>query len=160
MAKTRWEQVRSDWALLTLYQRFESVVALVLTTLIAMIIVVALYDLAKQVIMGLIFGVIDPLNQNVFQVIFGEVLTVLIALEFNHTLQFTVARQQSIIQTKVVLLISLLALSRKVIVLDLDRTGPGELIGLAALTLALGGVYWMMRERDDRVTGIPKMPAG
>jgi uncharacterized membrane protein (DUF373 family) len=161
MAKqTRWAQVRSDWALLTFYQRFESVVALVLTTLIAMIIVVALYDLAKQVIMGLIFGVIDPLNQNVFQVIFGEVLTVLIALEFNHTLQFTVARQQSIIQTKVVLLISLLALSRKVIVLDLERTTPGELLGLAALTLALGVVYWMMRERDDRVVGIPKMPAG
>jgi len=31
--------------------------------------------------------------------------------------------------------------------------------GLASLTLALGVVYWMMRERDDRVPGIPKAPA-
>jgi uncharacterized membrane protein (DUF373 family) len=86
----------------------------------------------------------------VFQTVFGEVLTVLIALEFNHTLQFVVGRHESIIQTKVVLLIALLALSRKFIVLDLEKAPPGELLGLAAVTLSLGVVYWLMRERDDR----------
>jgi uncharacterized membrane protein (DUF373 family) len=161
MAKqSRWQQIRSDWAVLTLYQRFESVVALVLTGIVALIIVVALYHLASQVVSGLLFGVLDPLDQRVFQLVFGEVLTVLIALEFNHTLQFVVARQESIIQTKVVVLISLLALARKVIVIDLDQVKPGELVGLAALTLALGAVYWLMRERDDRIARIPKMPAG
>ncbi len=161
MAKvTQWQRLRQDWEVLTLYQRFESVVAIVLTAVIALVIVVALYHLARQVILGLVFGVMDPLDQNVFQVVFGEVLTVLIALEFNHTLQFVVARKESIIQTKVVLLISLLALARKVIVLDLDKVAGGELLGLGALTLALGTVYWMMRERDDRVTGLPKAPAG
>jgi uncharacterized membrane protein (DUF373 family) len=160
MAKqTRWEQLRTEWSLMTLYQRFEGIVALVLTFVIAVVIAVALFHLATRVLGGLLFGILDPLDQAVFQVIFGEVLTVLIALEFNHTLQFVVARQQSIIQTKVVLLISLLALARKVIVLELDKTSPGELLGLAALTLSLGIVYWMMRERDDRVVGIPKMPA-
>lgn len=160
MAKqTRWEQLRSDWGVLTLYQRFESIVALVLTTVIAIVIVVALYNLVKQVIGSLIIGA-DPLDQRVFQTIFGEVLTVLIALEFNHTLQFVVARQQSIIQTKVVLLIALLALARKVIVLDVDVTLPAELFGLAALIVALGAVYWMMRERDDRVAGSPKTTSG
>jgi uncharacterized membrane protein (DUF373 family) len=161
MAKiTQWQRVRQDWALLTLYQRFESVVALALTTVVALVIMVSLYHLARQVILGLVLGVLDPLDQKVFQAVFGEVLTVLIALEFNHTLQFVVTRQESIIQTKVVLLISLLALARKVIVLDLDKVASGELLGLAALTLALGAVYWMMRERDDRRAGVPKAPAG
>ena len=41
-----------------------------------------------------------------------------IALEFNHTLQYAVKREQSIIQTKVVLLIALLAMARKFIILD------------------------------------------
>ncbi len=27
----------------------------------------------------------------------------------------------------------------------------GELLGLAAITLTLGIVYWLMRERDDRL---------
>jgi uncharacterized membrane protein (DUF373 family) len=157
--KTRWEQLRDEWSTLSVYQRFESLVALVLTAVIGMIIVVALFRLASQVVIGLVFGVLDPLDQNAFQLIFGEVLTVLIALEFNHTLQFVVARQQSIIQTKIVLLISVLALARKFIILDLDRTTPGELLGLAALMFALGGVYWLMRERDDRVAGVAKMPA-
>jgi uncharacterized membrane protein (DUF373 family) len=152
--------MRTEWAVLTLYQRFESVVALVLTGVVALIILVALIHLASQVIRGLVFGMLDPLDQNVFQLVFGHVLTVLIALEFNHTLQFVVARQESIIQTKVVVLISMLALARKVIVLDLDKTAPDELLGLAALTLALGAVYWMMRERDDRTARSAKIPAG
>jgi uncharacterized membrane protein (DUF373 family) len=160
MAKqTRWQQLISEWELLTLYQRFESVVALVLTAIIALIIVVSLVRLTVSVVSGLLFGVLDPLDQDAFQTVFGEVLTLLIALEFNHTLQFVVTRSQSIIQTKVVLLISLLALARKVIVLDLRETAAGELLGLAALTLALGAVYWMMRERDDRLASVPKMPA-
>jgi uncharacterized membrane protein (DUF373 family) len=160
MAKlTRWKQLRDGWTTLTLYQRFESLVALALTVVIAIVIVVALIRLGIQVISGLVLGALDPLDQGVFQTVFGEVLTVLIALEFNHTLQFVVARQESIIQTKVVLLIALLALARKIVVIDLRASSPGELLGLAALTLALGVVYWLMRERDDRVAGVPKMPA-
>ena len=30
----------------------------------------------------------------------------------------------------------------------------------AVLTLALGAVYRMMRERDDRIAGAPRVPAG
>ena len=61
------------------------------------------------------------------------------------------AREQSIIQIKVVLLIAILALARKFIVLDLHEVATGELLGFAAITLALGIVYWLMRERDDRL---------
>ena len=94
---------------------------------------------------------LDPFDQAVFQSVFGEILTLLIALEFNHTLQYVVAREQSIIQIKVVLLIAILALARKFIVLDLHEVAAGELLGLAAITLALGIVYWLMRELDDRL---------
>src|SRR5436190_1483037 len=105
MAKqTRLEQLRDEWSVLSLYQRFESLVALTLTGIIAIVIVVALFRLALSVITGLLVGALDPLDQGVFQLVFGEVLT---------------------------LLISLLALARKVIVLDLKETAAGELLGLA-----------------------------
>ena len=100
---------------------------------------------------GLLLGVLDPLDHGIFQTVFGEILTLLIALEFNHTLQFVVSRQQSIIQTKIVLLIALLAIARKFIVLDLGNVEAAQLLGLAAITLALAIAYWLMRERDDRV---------
>jgi uncharacterized membrane protein (DUF373 family) len=83
--------------------------------------------------------------------VFGEILTLLIALEFNHTLQYVVKRQQSIIQTKIVLLIALLAIARKFIVLDLGGVDAAQLLGLAAIMLSLGIAYWLIRERDDRI---------
>ena len=146
-----WSHLRTQWAVLSYYQRFEGLVALVLTLVIALIILVALFRLTSSVITGLLFGVLDPLDPGIFQSVFGEILTLLIALEFNHTLQYVVKRQQSIIQTKVVLLIALLAIARKFIVLDLGSVDAAQLLGLAAITLGLGIAYWLIRERDDRI---------
>jgi len=146
-----WTRLQTRWAVLSHYQRFESFVALVLTLVIGLVILVALFRLTFGVVAGLLLGVLDPLDHRVFQAVFGEVLTLLIALEFNHTLQYVVKREQSIIQTKVVLLIALLAVARKFIVLDLHDVDTSQLLGLAAVTLALGIAYWLMRERDDRL---------
>ena len=142
--------MKDNWALLSYYQRFESTVALVLTVVIAMIVMVALYRLGKSVISGLLLGALDPLDHKVFQQVFGDIMTLLIALEFNHTLQYVVTREQGIIQTKVVLLIGLLALARKFIILDLSEVSAGQMLGLAAITLVLGVSYWLLSERDER----------
>jgi len=157
---TAWLEWKTQWSTLSLFQRFESSVALVLTVLIALVVLVALFRLIVSVVTGLVFGILDPLDPAVFQAIFGEILTLLIALEFNHSLQLVVTREQSIIQTKVVLLIGLLALTRKFIALDLKDVEPGLLFGLAAMALALGAVYWLMRERDDRIAMNSKRSSG
>ena len=143
----RWTRLRSEWEFLTYYQRFESSVAFVLTIIIGLIVLVALYRLTVNVTVGLLRGVLDPLDHKVFQTVFGDIITLLIALEFNHTLQYVVTREQSIIQMKVVLLIALLALARK-FVLDLSDVTAGHLLGLAAITLGLGITYWLVRERE------------
>lgn len=126
--------------------------AFVLTIVIGVIVLVALYRFVVGVVFGLVIGALDPLDHKVFQTVFGEIMTLLIALEFNHTLRYVVTREQSIIQTRVVMLIALLALARKFIILDVYETSPGHLLGLAAITLVLGVAYWLMRERDDRMT--------
>ena len=149
-----WTRLRADWSVLSYYQRFESGVALVLTLVIGAIILVALYRLTVSVLADLVLGAIDPLDHAAFQRTFGDVMTLLIALEFNHTLQYVVAREQSIIQTKVVLLIALLALARKFIVLEVDEYAALELFALAAVTLALGITYWLLGDREDR-KGVP-----
>src|SRR6266404_8208916 len=150
MAKSSpWSDLRAGWAVLSYYQRFEGIVALVLTLVIGLIILVALFRLSFGVVSGLLLGALDPLDHGAFQTVFGETLTLLIALEFNHTLQYVVKREQSIIQTKVVLLIALLAIARKLIVFDLRDVGPAEMLGLAAVALALGITYWLVRERDE-----------
>ena len=59
-------------------------------------------------------------------------------------------RKESIIQVKTVVLIALLALGRKFIILDASKTEPMTIIGFAAAVLALGGVYWLVRDQDRK----------
>ncbi len=132
-----WSNLRRDWPVLSVYQRFEASVALLLTVVIAAIIVVALYRLGATVVDTLVFRTLNPLEHSVFQRVFGEIMTLLIALEFNHTLQYVITGERGIIQAKVILLIAQLALARKVIVLELYETGAASVAALAALVLAL-----------------------
>jgi uncharacterized membrane protein (DUF373 family) len=55
-----------------------------------------------------------------------------------------------VVQAKIVILISVLALVRKIIVTDLSAMAPEALAAEAALLLALGVSYWLMCDRDDR----------
>jgi uncharacterized membrane protein (DUF373 family) len=148
-----WVDIRKEWTVLTAYQRFETLVALVLRAIIAIIIAVALYRLVAGVIGALLLRAFNPLDHAVFQVVFGGIMTVLITLEFGHTLQYFFSRGKGIIQAKIVIVIALLAIARKVIVTDPFEAAPGSVLALAALTLALGVTYWLMRERDDRLRG-------
>ena len=118
---------------------------------IAAVVVVALYRLVVGVIDTLVLRALNPLDHAVFQRVFGDILTVLIALEFNHTLQVVLTRERGIIQVKIVLLIALLAVVRKLIVVDFNAVSPSSLAALAVLLLALGLTYWLMRDRDQRL---------
>jgi uncharacterized membrane protein (DUF373 family) len=149
----RWIDVRREWPVLSMYQRFEASVAFVLTFVIGAVIVVALYRLVVSVVDTLVLQSLNPLDHSVFQQVFGEIMTLLIALEFNHTLHYVITGERGIIHTKMVILIAELALARKIIVTDLFQVPPVSALALATLMLALGVTYWLMRDRDDRADG-------
>ncbi|WP_445669287.1 phosphate-starvation-inducible PsiE family protein [Piscinibacter defluvii] len=134
------------------YERFEHVVAFILSVIIALVIALALLQLVTRVVPLLVTGSIDPLDHEVFQGLFGMIMTLLIALEFKHSIIRVAMRRESIVQVKTVVLIALLALSRKFIVLDSKVTEAQTIAALALATLVLGIVYWMLRERDDRLS--------
>jgi uncharacterized membrane protein (DUF373 family) len=67
----------------------------------------------------------------------------------NHTLRYVITGEHGIIQARVVILIGLLALARKVIVVDLLQAPPASIAALAALAFSLGFAYWILRERDQ-----------
>ena len=99
----------------------------------------------------LLGGALDPLDHRVFQALFGMIMTLLIAMEFKHSIIRVALRRESIIQVKSVILVALLALSRKFIILYVYATGAATIAALAVATLVLGIVYWLLRERDDRL---------
>lgn len=139
-----------QWVVMSFYERFEQVVALVLSAVISVIIVVSLIQLISIVFSLLIVEAFNPLDHKVFQSVFGMIMTLLIAMEFKHSIVRVALRRDSIIQVKTVILIALIALARKFVILDPD-VNPGKVAALAAATLALGATYWLLRKRDDRV---------
>ncbi|HFH3167825.1 TPA: heat resistance protein PsiE-GI [Pseudomonas aeruginosa] len=139
-----FQVLRDQWAIMSFYERFEQVVALVLSAVIAVIIVVSLLQLISIVFTLLILDAFNPL-----QSVFGMIMTLLIAMEFKHSIVRVALRRDSIIQVKTVILIGLIALARKFVILD-PEASPGKIAALAGATLALGATYWLLRERDDR----------
>ncbi len=140
-----------EWKLLSFYERFEKIICLILSFFVALIIICATYKLGYHIFSLLLERGIDPLEHKSFKALFGMIMIVLIALEFKHSIVKVIVDQESIVQVKTVLLIAILAISRKMIILDLKATPPIAIFSLAAVLLALGVVYWLMRERDDRL---------
>jgi uncharacterized membrane protein (DUF373 family) len=135
---------------LTFYEKFEHAVVLVLTLLIVLIVTSATWHLMLAVFGLVLADQIDPANQQVFQAVFGMIFTVIIALEFKHSLLIVLAKQESVVRVRSIVLIALLAVARKFIILDLREGSVGELFALAAAILALGLVYWLVRDQDRR----------
>src|ERR1700736_637442 len=109
--------------LLSLYQRFEHIVIMILTALIAVIVIAAVWNLSLKILFGLVLsGSLDPSDYTIFQAVFGMIFTVIIALEFKKSLLVIAERRESVVQIRSVVMIALLAICRKVIILDLSET--------------------------------------
>lgn len=145
-----FKDFREQWAIMSFYERFEQVIAIALSGVIALIIVVSMIQLISIVFRLLLVDAFNPLDHRVFQSVFGMIMTLLIAMEFKHSIVRVALRRESIIQVKTVILIGLIALARKFVILAPD-VSPEKVAALAGATLALGATYWLLRERDDRI---------
>ncbi len=150
MLKEEFAAARRQWSILTLYQKFEHLVILILTGLIAVVIVLAVWNLALKVVLSILSNSFDPTDYAVFQAVFGMIFTVLIALEFKRSLLVVAERRNSVVQVRTVILIALLAIVRKLLILDLASSDALQLFALVAAVLALGIVYWLVRDQDRR----------
>jgi len=141
------------WSLLSLYQKFEHAVIMLLSGLISVIVTLAVWNLLLKIAIIITYANLDPTDYAVFQALFGLIFTVLIALEFKRSLLVTAERKQNIVQVRTVVLIALLAVVRKLMILDLTHTDATQLLALASTILSLGGVYWLVRDQDLRELG-------
>jgi uncharacterized membrane protein (DUF373 family) len=80
--------------------------------------------------------------------VFGYFLLVLIGVELIETLRSYI--QQDVIHVRVVLEVALIALARKVIILEPNGTNGLMLFGVAALILAVGVAFYFERQTGER----------
>jgi uncharacterized membrane protein (DUF373 family) len=141
-------ELRTKWQTLSIYEKFEQTVVSVLTLVIAGIVTIATWQLLLHTLNLVESHLVNLADSQVFQSIFGMVLTVLIALEFKHTLLVVRHHRRAIVQVRAVVLIALLALVRRFIILDLYQTTPSVIAALAGAALALGIVFWLVGNNE------------
>ena len=73
---------------------------------------------------------------------FGAFMAVLIAIEI--FVNITIYLREEVIHVKIVLATALMAVSRKAIILDLQKVSAAEILGLAALIFSLSIGYWLI----------------
>lgn len=123
------------------------IVSKVLSIAMVIVILVAIYDLSVFLIRDFLFaeGLTPELSSfgNKLFTIFGLFLNVLIALEILENISAYLKKH--VIQVELVIVTSLIAVARKIIILDLEKKTAMDLIALAIAIFALAGSYWIIR---------------
>jgi uncharacterized membrane protein (DUF373 family) len=149
--KEEFTSACTRWRLLTFYQKFEHAVIVLLSGLISIVVALAVWNLVLKLVTSIVFpSQFDPSDYSVFQALFGMIFTVIIALEFKRSLLVVAERRHGVVQVRTVVLIALLAIVRKLMIIDLSATDANQLFALSGAILALGGVFWLVRDQDRR----------
>ena len=114
----------------------------ILAILMVFVIVMGVVDVAYTLYQKLI----DPpgyiLTISDMLATFGAFMAVLIAIEI--FINITVYLRDDVIHVKIVMATALMAIARKVIILDLEQIEPEYLWGIASVVLAISIGYWLM----------------
>lgn len=141
---------RSDHPASDIFQRFEGLIIRGLAILISIISLAAFWGLIVETWHLLQLGAFSSLNHRAFQAVFGMIMTLLIALEFNHTIMHAHIEENREIIVRTVILVAILAIARQFIVSEIETISPLILLSMALSLLSLGLVYWLMGKRPTQ----------
>lgn len=134
-------------------RRFERIVVVALIVTMGVVIALATLDLLWLVIEDMIAPPVLLLEVTELLDIFGFVLLILIGIELLETIKAYLT--ENVVHVEIVLEVALIAIARKVIVLDTDKYPPLTLLAVAALILTLAlGFYLERRSRLLRRKGV------
>lgn len=143
-----FENLKKRWKDMTPYGLFERITSLVVMFFVSIIIVYSLIlmaiDLYEQFGLGVAFIESESLRD-----VFGSILTILILIEFNHSIVVAISTKSGILQARPIVLITILVIARKVILLDFNTATFEKMLAISAMAIAFGLLYWLMTVRSD-----------
>lgn len=144
-----WQKIReagSDRNFLHMVENIEVLIAKFLSILMIIVTLVSVYDLCVFLFGSLLtkslLGV-SSLSKDLLFEAFGLFLNVLIALEI--LANITVYLKRHTVQYELVVITSLIAVARKIIIFDIEKKNAVDLIALSAAVLALSLSYLIIR---------------
>ena len=132
-------------------QRFERVVIVALIIMMGMVVLLAAVELAFILVKDMVSPPVFILEIDELLDIFGLFLLVLIGIELLETVKAYLV--DNVIRVHVVFAVALIAISRKVIILDVEETPSLKLAGIAAIIIALSLGYFFIKKMDQKSIG-------
>jgi len=127
-----------------IFKTFEKVIVVTLLGLMMLAVLLATVELAVIFAQELMKPPFLLLNIEEMLEVFGFFMMVLIGLELLESIKAYLVEDR--VHAEVVFLVAIVAVSRKIIILDYKKIAPEMLFGMAAVIVALGVGYFLVRK--------------
>ena len=125
--------------------KFEYGIVVALIVMMVLVVFLATVELGWIIVKDIITPPVFYLEIDQLLEIFGFFLLILIGVELLETIKAYL--NTNVIHVEVVLEVALIAIARKVIILDLHKYSELTLVGIAALILTLALAYFLLKSR-------------
>ncbi len=127
---------------------FEKMTVMTLLLLMMVVVAVSTVELAVILFQELMKPPMFLLNIDEMSEVFSFFLMVLIGLELVESVKAYL--DQNRLTAEVVILVALVAVGRKIIILDYSKTDPPKMMGIAAIILSLSASFYLLRLMCNR----------
>jgi uncharacterized membrane protein (DUF373 family) len=127
---------------------FEKIVIAILVVMMILVLVVSLVQLAYTIFDYVSDEPFHILNDKVMMGLFGSILTVLIGIELLDTVKMYL--KEDAVRVEIILLVAIIALAKKIIVMDFEGIDTLALLGQAALLITLAAAYFLIKHTDHK----------
>jgi uncharacterized membrane protein (DUF373 family) len=145
--------------MLSFLGRFQKIIVVSLIAMMVLTVFLTTIELAWMLILDITTEPMFLLEIQELLDLFGLFLLVLIGIELIETLRTYLTEHE--IHAEVVFTVALIAIGRKVIILDVKELPSLTLVGIAAIILAMSFGYFLLKylrhhEKEDEAAGILK----
>jgi uncharacterized membrane protein (DUF373 family) len=128
--------------------KVERAIVVLLLVMMLLVLILTIVDLGWVIVKDIISPPLFLLNVSELLEVFGMFLLVLIGVELLETVKMYLI--ENTVHVKVVFTVAMIAIARKVIILNIKEVSSLTLIGIGAIIVALSaGYYFLGRNRID-----------
>jgi uncharacterized membrane protein (DUF373 family) len=125
------------------FELLERLVIIALLLMMVFIVVAITFELGVMLVRDLWTPPYFLLEEKEISELFGFVLMIMVGLELQETIK--AYRKEHRIHVEVVMMVAIVAVARKIIILDYKEIAALQLVGISSILLALGIGYYLIR---------------
>ena len=129
--------------MLVVLKKFEQVILAALVLMMSIVVLLSTIELGWIILRDIVMPPVILLDIDELLEVFGFFLLVLIGIELLETIKTYFV--EHVIHSEVVIEVAMIAIARKVIILDVKELSSLTLLGIAAIIITLAVAYWLVK---------------